>query len=201
MEGSGAGRDAPRRIAVTAGIAVAVLVAVIAVALVAGGGGGSSPFPEGTAPPRKTGDLDGAARAARCRLSDPKSEGETETTEAVTYRSDPPHSGDHAPEPAEDTAYRSDPPPDEALVHALYHGRVVIWFKPDLPDPTLGGLKALFDEAPEHLLLVPRDSMEPELAVTAWTHKLECPAMNEAVFDAIRAFRDTWRDQAPEFVP
>jgi hypothetical protein len=185
----------------TAAIAVVALLAIVAIALLAGGGGDSPEFADGSVPPRRIGDLDGAARAAECSVSDPKSEGETETAEPVEYRSDPPHSGDHAPEPAEDAAYRSEPPPTEAVVHALYHGRVVIWFKPDLGDEAIGDLKALFDESPEHVMLMPRESMPLAVAATAWTHKLTCPAMNDAVFDAIRAFRDTWRDQAPEFVP
>jgi hypothetical protein len=87
------------------------------------------------------------------------------------------------------------------VVHALYHGRVVIWFDPELDDGRIGDLKALFDEAPQHVLLLPRESMEPEVAATAWRHVLTCPTMTEATFDALRAFRDTWRDQAPEFVP
>lgn len=182
-------------------MAVAALAVIVAVALLAGGGGDPTGFSEGSVPPRKIGDLDGAAKAAGCSLSDPKSEGKVETGEPVEYRSDPPHSGDHAPEPPEDGAYRSNPPATEAVVHALLHGRIVIWFSPDLEEERIGDLKALFDEASEHVLLVPRDSMESEVAATAWTHVLDCPAMNGAVFDAIRSFRDTWRDQGPEFVP
>lgn len=188
--------------AVTVGAAVAALAAIVAVALLAGGSGDdSNEWPDGSVPARTIGDLDRAAKAAGCSVHDPKSEGETETGGAVEYRSDPPHSGDHAPEPPEDGAYRSDPPATETVVHSLYHGRIVIWFQPDLDDASLGGLKALFDEGPQHMLLLPRDSMEPQVAATAWTHVLACPAMNDAVYDAIRAFRDTWRDQGPEFVP
>ena len=201
MDGPDVEDGARRRVVLTLAIAVAALVAIVAVALLAAGGGGSSDFADGSVPPRRIGDLDSAARAARCSASDPRSEGEQETGEPVVYRSDPPHSGDHAPEPPEDGAYRSDPPPTESVVHALYHGRIVIWFDPDLSDEEIGDLKALFDEAPEHMILLPRESMKAEVAATAWTHKLECAEMNEAVFDAIRAFRDTWRDQAPEFVP
>jgi hypothetical protein len=203
VEGSpDAGEGAGRRIALTLGVALVALVAIVAVALFAGGAD-SAPkgFPDGSVPPRKVGDLDGAVRAADCSLRDPESEGRQQTGETVDYRSDPPHSGDHAPEPPTDGAYRSDPPATEAVVHALFHGRIVIWFRPDLDDDQLGSLKALFDEAPEHMLLIPRASMEPEVAATAWTHVLACPEMNDSVFDAIRAFRDTWRDTAPEFVP
>ena len=51
------------------------------------------------------------------------------------------------------------------------------------------------------MLLVPDESMDAEVAATAWTHVLTCPSLEDATFDAIRAFRDRWRDQGPEFVP
>ena len=158
-------------------------------------------MPTGSVPRRQIGDLNRAAEAADCSVTDPQSEGDLETTERVTYKDDPPHSGNHGPEPAVDAAYRSDPPADESVVHSLYHGRIVIWFDPDLDEASIGDLKALFDEDSQHMLLMPRDSMDLDVAATAWTHTLECVEMSEAVFDAIRAFRDTWRDQGPEFVP
>jgi hypothetical protein len=203
VEGTPEGHEgAGKRVALTAGVALAVLVAIIAAALLAGGGDdGPSGFADGSVPKRQIGDLDRAAEAAGCTARDPKSEGRTETGEPVEYESDPPHSGDHAPEPAEDAAYRSDPPPDENVVHSLFHGRIAIWFDPDLPEGRIGDLKALFDEAPQHAVLLPRESMEHEVAATAWTHILTCPRFTDATFDAVRAFRDTWRDQGPEFVP
>jgi hypothetical protein len=204
VEGTPQGDEgARRRLALTAAAALAALAAIVALALLAGGGSDEPvEFPEGTAPP--PGDnlrIDATAEAAGCSARNPKSEGETETGDPVDYRSDPPHSGDHAPEPAQDTAYRSDPPADEALVHTLYHGRVVVWFNPDLEERSLGALKALYDESPEHVLLVPNESMDAEVAATAWTQLLTCPRLEDATFDAIRAFRDRWRDQGPEFVP
>ena len=200
METPAPDEGARRKLVLTAVLALATLAAIIAVALLAAGNSNSD-FPEGSAPPRAIGDLDSAAEAAECSVRDPRSEGDTETAEPVSYRSDPPHSGNHAPEPADDGAYRDDPPAAENVVHALYHGRIVIWFSPALDDEQLGGLKALFDEDPAHMLLVPRDSMDADVAATAWTHILECAQMSNATFDAIRAFRDTWRDQGPEFVP
>ena len=199
MDGPQEDEGARRRLILTAAAAVVALGAIIAIALLAASGG--SDFPDGSVPPQQIGDLDRAARAAGCSVRDPQTEGETETAERVVYRDDPPHSGNHAPEPADDGAYRSDPPADENLVHALYHGRVVIWFDPDLDDSRIGDLKALFDESPQHMLLVPRESMDLDVAATAWTHALECVRMTDGVFDAVRAFRERWRDQGPEFVP
>ena len=178
---------------------MAILAAIVGISLVAAGGGDD--FPDGSVPPRQIGDLDSAAEAAGCTVRDPDSEGDTETAEPVEYRDDPPHSGDHAPEPAEEGAYRDDPPADENLVHALFHGRIIIWFDPKLDEDRIGDLKELFDEDSQHMLLVPRESMDLDVAATAWTHALECVEMTDQTFDAIRAFRDTWRDRGPELVP
>jgi hypothetical protein len=202
MEAQAGAGDARKRIVLTVVAAVVALAAIVAVALLSGGGdSGPTGFSKGSVPPRKEGDLNRASEAAGCALVDSRSEGRTQTGEAVDYRADPPHSGPHSPEPAPDAAYRSDPPPTEKVVHSLFHGRIAIWFDPSLHESDIGDLKALYDESPQHVLLLPRESMEPRVAATTWTHSLTCPELNARVFDAIRAFRDTWRDTAPEFVP
>ena len=39
------------------------------------------------------------------------------------------------------------------------------------------------------------------VAATAWTHLLGCKKFTNESFDAIRAFRKRYTDQAPEAVP
>src|SRR5690349_5787678 len=127
MEGGEAQAGSRQRILLTVGIAVGALAVIVGLALVAGGGADEpTTFAEGSVPPRQTGDLEGAAEAAGCELTDHESEGRKGTGEDVDYKTDPPNSGDHSPEPADDAAYRTDPPPDENLVHTLFHGRIVI---------------------------------------------------------------------------
>jgi hypothetical protein len=202
MEAGEPQQDGSRqRIAVTLGIATLALAGIVALALVAGSSSEPSGFEEGSVPAREIADLDRAVEASGCTATNEKSEGRIETGENVDYEADPPHSGDHAPEPAEDAAYRTDAPPDENLVHTLFHGRILMWFKEELGDEAIGNLKALYDEDPNHVLLVRRDSMDVPVAATAWKESLTCPEMNDQVFDAIRAFRDTYRDNGPEFVP
>jgi hypothetical protein len=188
-------------------LALAAIVAIV-VALTAGSGDGGGnggdggDFAKGDVPDQKLTDLGPAARAAKCTVTNAESEGNRHTTDPVQYRSRPPHSGDHNPQPAEDGAYHSDPPSLESLVHALEHGRIIIWFKPTVPEKLKGDLKVLFDEDPYHVLLVPDQSeMEFEVAATAWTHVLGCPKADDGVFDAIRAFKERFRDRGPEFVP
>ena len=158
------------------------------------------PFPAGEAPKRATKDLEAAVKKADCKLALLPSEGDGEVVEPVQYLSDPPHSGRHFAEPAPDGAYR-EVVATEAAVHSLRHGRVVVWYQPSLPPATLGALKALYDESPRHLLLVPRPDMTVPLAATAWTRRLRCPGVSPRAFDAVRAFRDRFRDRGPEYVP
>lgn len=192
-------------------LALAAVVAIL-VALLSGGGGASGSeadgvamgeFPEGSVPPVETADLEEAARAANCKLQEQEEEGNNHvsTDTDVEYRANPPTSGDHYAVPAEDGAY-TETPPSEALVHTLEHGRIFIQFDPAVPESVKGDLKALYDEDPYHMVIAPNDTDMPyEVAATAWTRTLGCPKMNDQVFDAIRAFRDEYRDQGPEFVP
>jgi hypothetical protein len=51
------------------------------------------------------------------------------------------------------------------------------------------------------LLFQNNTNMPYAVAATAWTHLLGCPAMNDKVFDAVRAFRAAYTDKAPELIP
>jgi hypothetical protein len=186
-----------------------VIVALVVVLLAGGGddGGGGTElastgdFPDGSVPAQEISDLDEAARAAKCRVIEDEEEGNTHTDQPVEYEANPPTSGDHFPVPAEDGVY-TDQPEIEQLVHSHEHGRIVIQFDPNVPDSVKGDLKALYDEDPYHMILTPNATDMPyEVAATTWTRTLGCPQMNEEAFDAIRAFRDEYRDEGPEFVP
>jgi hypothetical protein len=60
-------------------------------------------------------------------------------------------------------------------------------------------LAGLFAERPRHVLLVEnRTGMRCAVAVTAWGHGMLCPRFRPEIFDAIRAFRDTYVDKGPE---
>lgn len=52
------------------------------------------------------------------------------------------------------------------------------------------------------MILTPNDTgMRFEVAATAWRHRLGCTEMNDRVYDALRAFRERYRDRGPERVP
>jgi hypothetical protein len=189
-------------------VAAAVALVVVLVAGGGEGGGGVTPagsgdLPEGTVPPVEIGDLDEAVKASGCKLTHDQEEGNEHVPDdtEVQYRANPPTSGDHWPVPAEDGAY-TEPPPAEALVHSHEHGRILIQYDPAAPESVKADLTALFEEDPYHMIITPNTTDMPyEVAATTWTRSLGCEEMNDQVFDAIRAFKDEYRDQGPEFVP
>jgi Protein of unknown function (DUF3105) len=204
-----------------AGLLVLAVLAVVAVmALGSGddGGGGASASSDvlpdgGSVPEQAEFEVRPAAAAATCRLRTVEGSGAQDHTtspdERVEYETNPPSSGRHYQIPAEDGAY-SDPPTDEELVHGLEHGRVIIWFKPSLPEDQRADLKALFDEDTYQMFLVPRRDMPYAVAATAWNgdpapagrgQLLLCNEFTPEIFDALRAFRDEHRSRGPEPVP
>ncbi|MEA2420713.1 MAG: hypothetical protein QOE60_2919 [Thermoleophilaceae bacterium] len=201
--------------------AVAIGVAAIVIVLVAsGGGGGSDPksagnnFPDGgSLPKQKVFDLAQAAAAAGCELKSNRAtsrEHLEDPNQKVKYPQNPPTSGKHFAVPAEDGLYNGPPPLDTALVHALEHGRVIVWAKPSLPVSARKQLRALFEEDSYQMIFVRRPNMPYAVAATAWNHDptpdgtgrlMGCPKWDEKVIDALRAFRDEHRSNGPEDIP
>jgi hypothetical protein len=196
-----------RRYAMIAGTVLGVAVIAAVVAVIAAGGGDDSGKTGGApldiaaqAPPQqRISDLGQAAKTAGCKLENPAIEGRTHTTKPVKYGTNPPTSGNHNPVPAVDGAYSKDPGVFH-LVHSLEHGRVIIWYKPDLRRKRLAQVKGLFEDDTYHMIVTPKKTMPYELAATAWGHLAGCKKVTDETFDVLRAFRDRYRDKAPEFV-
>jgi hypothetical protein len=203
-----------------AGLLVVAGLAVVLVFVVGGGSSGGSDdaaaqvLPDGgSVPEQREFEVDAAARAAGCELDSAKGSGVATHTntvdEKVKYDTNPPTTGRHFQTPGEDGAY-GEAPPDEILVHNLEHGRVIVWFKPGMSEAQRADLKALFDEDPYQMVLVPRRNMPYAVAASAWNRDpvpggtgrlLLCDEMSPDIFDAIRTFRDEHRSRGPEPVP
>ena len=203
------------------GGAVAIAAVAIVILVVATGGGGSNAeqsagnnFPTGGSVPKQTVfDLNQAASGAGCELKSNKAtsrEHLQDPDQKVNYPQNPPTSGKHFAVPAEDGLYNGQPPKDTALVHALEHGRVIVWVKPSLPADARAQLRALFDEDNYQMIFVRRSNMSYAVAATAWNRDplpngtgrlMGCPQWNEKVIDALRAFRDEHRSNGPEDIP
>lgn len=159
----------------------------------------------GTPPPAiKQNSLEAAAKAAKCKLRlDLPDEGRTHllpTQDTPRYKTNPPTSGNHDPSPIADGAYLTAPQPRN-FVHSLEHGRIEIEYAPSLSDADQLALKGIFEEDFLHMLMFPNDQMKREVAVAAWRNSLTCKKYRPEALDAIRLFRDTYRDQGPEQVP
>jgi hypothetical protein len=194
-------------------LVLAAVIAIVVVVLAGGGDGGGDngraaeptaddieavPIPEA----RGT-NLDEAARSANGELEQHESEGRSHVSGEVEYKSNPPNSGNHFEFPAEDGFYFGDNAPSpESLVHSLEHGRVIFWYQPNASRQLVGQLKSLYDEDNYHVIVAPNPRrMEAQLAASSWTRTLTIPEVSDASWDALRLFRDRYRDQAPERVP
>jgi hypothetical protein len=167
-----------------------------------------APTAAATLPPQRTRDVEEAARLAGCTLQRRPDEGVehvTRTLSPADYRTNPPTSGPHAPQWAEDRIYGPGETPDLGnLVHTLEHGRINVQYKPGTPESTVRQLEALYEERDHgyHLLLYENPTgMRFAVAATAWDHLLGCPEMNDRVFDALRTFYLSYVDKGPEVVP
>ena len=212
-------------------LSVLLVVGIIGAGVWAANGGASSDTPEPTPtpfaaapaeaesatptpgrvqalPPVKAKRLTAAARAAGCTVSSPPDEGALHAEKDFTgadYESNPPASGTHSPTWYEDGIYASGTTPELGrLVHTLEHGRIDVQYTPGTPAATVARFEQLLDELDGgyHMLLFENGTDMPyAVAATAWDHVLGCPSMNERVFDAVRAFRNTYVDKGPETVP
>jgi Protein of unknown function (DUF3105) len=208
-----------RRLQLGGGVLLAVAAVAAIVVAVAIGLGGSDSEKEAQAPSsgdssgvklpeQQTTDIEAAAKAAGCKLSNPAYEGAGHDQKQFTasdYKTNPPTSGAHFPDWYDDGVYEPGTTPNLGmLVHTLEHGRIDVQYGKGTPKADVAKLEALLAEQNDgyHMLLFQNTTDMPyAVAATAWTHSLTCPEMNEKVFDAIRTFRARYIDKGPEKVP
>jgi hypothetical protein len=177
------------------------VIAVVAIVALAGGGGKDDPKVETT-------KLTADAKAAGCTFSQFKAEGRNHTADKVTYKTNPPTSGNHNPTPAQDGIYRAgNSPPKENFVHTLEHGRIEFQYKPGTPAADVAKLRRLAEEplngtAGYHIMLFENNTKMPApFAATAWTKSITCPTLSTPALGAMREFRTAFTDKAPEIIP
>lgn len=193
-------------------LALAAIGAIVAVAATGGGGDGGheagsltgeqSYENAATPPPQEQTDLFAVARDAGCVLRNPTIQGREHVPpeQEVEYGTSPPTSGNHDPTPAGDGVYSESPTAatTKNFVHTLEHGRIIVHYDPSIDKRRIDQLGGLFNDDPYHMVLTPNERMRYAVAATAWGHLLGCRQANDQVYDAIRAFRDRYRDQGPE---
>jgi hypothetical protein len=116
-----------------------------------------------------------------------------------TYRVNPPSGGNHLPNASGPGIYTSERlPADGAVVHALEHGYIAIWHRPDLTEQQMRTLQGLVGRHQRDVLLVPRASLTQPVAATAWHKRLLC---SEVDVSALERFVEEFVNQGPEKVP
>lgn len=130
-------------------------------------------------------------------------EGRNHVTEgtSVKYKTNPPTSGSHWPDPVLDGVYdRSQP--DEGIIHSLEHGRVWVSYKPSIPDSAKETLRTIA-KSQVRVILTERQSNDADIAVAGW-RRLDTFNLNtDGSVDEKRIvnFIIRYRDKGPEFVP
>ena len=116
-----------------------------------------------------------------------------------TYEVNPPAGGNHTPQAASAGVFTAETaPPDGQLVHALEHGYVVLWHRPDIDEPSLAALRDVAGKHARDVLIVPRASLPTPVAATAWHARLGCGSVEA---DTMERFITTFANQGPEKVP
>jgi hypothetical protein len=115
-----------------------------------------------------------------------------------SYAVNPPAGGAHLASPAPVGIYEGPSvPPTGALVHSLEHGKVILWYRPDLGSEGVAELKSIAKRFPDDVIVVERDSLPTRVAATAWHRRLLGDTVEQ---DRLVRFITEFRDQGPENV-
>jgi hypothetical protein len=188
------------------GVVVAcAVIAGVAYAVSTGGGGDNGPDIDND-------KLKAAAQSSGCVYRAFPDEGQGHVTEALTeadFKTNPPTSGAHNPQPAPEGIYvAGNEPAIENWVHTLEHGRILYQYRPGIEKPVVTQLEQLFNEdvagsgGGYHSVLMRNNSKMPfQVAAVAWRHYMACREFTPQTITALRTFRDELIDKGPETVP
>lgn len=172
----------------------AAVAAAMAVLLSVSGANGQTANPTVTEFMR----LAGEGKAALARVESFPNDGQVHVPigTKVTYRTDPPTSGNHWERWVDPGRY-SEVPPNEMLVHSLEHGHIVIYIE----RPTAEAVRLLtlwsnlWRGMWDGIVVVPRPGLGSGVILTAWGQMLRQDAFDAA---AAAAFIDAYRGRGPE---
>jgi hypothetical protein len=131
------------------------------------------------------------ARKAGCRLSE------------FDHRDhNPPVSGRFVEQDrAADGSYAGRAAPSlAAAIHAMYHGRVLVQYRPDLPPSQVKQLDRLVSSDSNMVLLFANQTgMPTPVAATSYLSVMTCPRVDERTLGALRVYRDRRRGFGQSF--
>lgn len=111
------------------------------------------------------------------------------------YASATPTSGEHRAESPR-CGRTAQPLAGDLAVHALEHGVVVVWYRPDINDASRIAAEDLLRQWDSHWILSPNPEIEDPFVATAWNRLMTLEAPNETM----REFVSTYRRRGPERV-
>ena len=127
-------------------------------------------------------------------VTKPRDDGRGHVTGA-TYESGTPTSGSHDAA-APPCGVRGEPLAADVAVHALEHGVVVLWYRPDVDVSLRSAAADLLAEWDSHWILSPNPEIEQPFVATAWNR---LKAFDEAD-SSLAEFVETYRQRGPEDV-
>lgn len=102
------------------------------------------------------------------------------------YNSKPPTSGPHYPTPAPCGIYR-EPVPDQAWLHSLEHGAVVIQYDPTISSAEVETVEEAVRSNRGEIVLAPRPDNPAPFTLVAWTRLLTVDEINANLVDSFEA--------------
>lgn len=145
-----------------------------------------------------------AVKKAGCKLTKPPAEGREHLKPGAKlpkYKTNPPTSGNHYPQPAHDGTYTTSPS-QGFLLHSLEHGRVLLLYNASkTSEEQRKMLKGVYDADPDRVIYAPSSTNMPyAVAAVAWERILGCNTPDPATFDALKLAVQEYRDQGPELI-
>lgn len=106
----------------------------------------------------------------------------------VDYGTPAPTSGPHYGERVADCGVHDETPPLPDVVHAMEHGAVVLWYRPDAADEARPRLLEVMSGYDSHVLVAPNPDIAEPVVATAWDRRLRVddpddPRLEEFVKD------------------
>jgi hypothetical protein len=116
--------------------------------------------------------------------------------EGFDYGDAAPTSGPHGP--ASRCGAFTEQVPLTALVHALEHGAVAMWYRPDVEDEVRPRLLRIMGRYDSHVIVSPNPGIEEPIVTTAWNRRMRFDRADDPV---LAEFVETYRKRGPEGIP
>lgn len=110
------------------------------------------------------------------------------------YEDPAPTSGPHDPRAPRCGTFR-EPIPLTLAVHALEHGAVIVWHRPDLDAGQVSTLEDVIGRHDSHVIVAPNPGITEPIVATAWNRRMRFRSADDPV---LAEFVDTYRRRAPE---